>query len=136
MVDQVSNLGSSLPEGVVTFTLDDETALDPNAVNPYATAYTLPRPSRLTKSHKIASQESKKRPLETGASGVSESQEGDTVLDAANKGGSESEPTVVPLEPKKKRAKRTKTTVSHPIVSQKAAEVQREENTSLDVPSQ
>lgn len=40
------------------------------------------------------------------------------------------------LEPKKKRTRRAKTTVNHPIVSQKAVEEKRETNTSLDASSQ
>ncbi|KAK1368788.1 hypothetical protein POM88_034880 [Heracleum sosnowskyi] len=83
-----------------------------------------------------ALQESRKRSLETDVGGSAESQEGVPAPSAANKEGSQTEPTVVPLEPKKKRAKRAKTTVSHPAVSQKTVEENREINSSLDVPSQ
>ncbi|KAK1396922.1 hypothetical protein POM88_006785 [Heracleum sosnowskyi] len=78
----------------------------------------------------------RKRPLETDVGGSAESQKGVPTPSAANKEGSQTEPTVVPLEPKKKRAKRTKTTVNHPAVSQKTVEENKAVNSSLDVPSQ
>ncbi|KAK1401452.1 hypothetical protein POM88_001057 [Heracleum sosnowskyi] len=136
MVDQVSNLDYPLPSGYDSFSLENETELDPNSVNPHSTPYTQPRPSRLPKAQREALQESRKRSLEADVGGSSVSQEGDTAPSAANKEGSQTEPTVVPLEPKKKRARRTKTTVSHPAVSQKTVEETREINSSLDVPSQ
>ncbi|KAK1394767.1 hypothetical protein POM88_013823 [Heracleum sosnowskyi] len=95
-----------------------------------------PRPSRLPKAQREALQESRKRSLDADVGGSSVSHEGDTAPSAANKEGSQTEPTVVPPEPKKKRARRTKTTVSHPAVSQKTVEETREINSSLDVPSQ
>ncbi|KAK1379197.1 hypothetical protein POM88_025941 [Heracleum sosnowskyi] len=133
---KVSNPDLPLPSGYDSFNLENETELDPNSVNLHSTPYTQPRPSRLTKAQREAVQESKKRPLETDVGGSSVSQEGDTAPSAANKEGSPTEPTVVPPEPKKKRARRTKTTVSHPAVSQKTIEETREINSSLDVPSQ
>ncbi|KAK1394276.1 hypothetical protein POM88_013332 [Heracleum sosnowskyi] len=136
MVDQVFDLDFPLPPGFDTFTIENETALDPNSVNPHSAPYTQPRFSRLPKVQRQALQETRKRPLETGVSGSTESQEGVPAPSAANKEGSQSEPIVVPLEPKKKRAKRTKTTVSHLAVSQKTVEENREINSSLDVPSQ
>ncbi|KAK1356217.1 hypothetical protein POM88_049473 [Heracleum sosnowskyi] len=136
MVDQVPNLDFPLPTGYETFSLKDEAELDPNSANPHSTPYTLPRFSRLPKVQRQALQESNKRPLETGVGGSTESQEGVTEPSAANKEGSQTEPTVVPPESKKKRAKRGKTTVSHPAVSQKTIEENRATNTSLDVPSQ
>ncbi|KAK1379459.1 hypothetical protein POM88_026203 [Heracleum sosnowskyi] len=136
MVDQVTNLDYPLPTGYDTFSLEDEAGLDPNSVNPHSTPYTQPRPSRLPKAQREALQESRKRSLEADVGGSSVSQEGDTAPSAANKEGSQAEPTVVPPEPKKKRARRTKTTVSHPAVSQKTVEETREINSSLDVPSQ
>ncbi|KAK1358953.1 hypothetical protein POM88_043427 [Heracleum sosnowskyi] len=136
MVDQVSNLDYPLPTGYDSFSLEDEAELDPNSVNPHSTPYTQPRPSRLPKAQREALQESRKRSLEADVGGSSVSQEGDTAPSAANKEGSHTEPTVVPPEPKKKRARRTKTTVSHPAVSQKTVEETREINSSLDVPSQ
>ncbi|KAK1359798.1 hypothetical protein POM88_044272 [Heracleum sosnowskyi] len=136
MVDQVPNLDFPLPSGYETFSLEDETGLDPNSVNPHSTPYIQPRFSRLPKVQIQALQESIKRPLETGVGGSTESQEGVHAPSASNKEVSQTEPIVVPLEPKKKRAKRTKTTVSHPIVSQKTVEENRALNTSLDVPSQ
>ncbi|KAK1389323.1 hypothetical protein POM88_017501 [Heracleum sosnowskyi] len=136
MVDQVTNLDYPLPTGYDSFSLEDEAGLDPNSVNPHSTPYTQPRPSRLPKAQREALQESRKRSLEADVGGSSVSQEGDTAPSAANKEGSQAEPTVVPPEPKKKRARRTKTTVSHPAVSQKTVEETREINSSLDVPSQ
>ncbi|KAK1396494.1 hypothetical protein POM88_006357 [Heracleum sosnowskyi] len=136
MVDQVTDLDFPLPSGFDTFTIENETALDPNSVNPHSASYTQPRFSRLPKGQRLALQETRKRPLETGVSGSVESQEGVHVPSAANKEGSQTEPTVVPPEPKKKRAKRTKTTASHPAVSQKTVEETRDINSSLDVPSQ
>ncbi|KAK1378074.1 hypothetical protein POM88_024818 [Heracleum sosnowskyi] len=136
MVDQVSNLDYPLPSGYDSLTLVNETELNPNSVNPHSTPYTQPRPSRLPKAQREALQESRKRSLEADVGGSSVSQEGDTAPSAANKEGSQTEPTVVPPEPKKKRARRTKTTVSHPAVSQKTVEETREINSSLDVPSQ
>ncbi|KAK1397159.1 hypothetical protein POM88_007022 [Heracleum sosnowskyi] len=136
MVNQVSNLDYPLPTGYDSFSLEDEAELDPNSANPHSTPYTQPRPSRLPKAQREALQESRKRSLEADVGGSSVSQEGDTAPSAANKEGSHTEPTVVPPEPKKKRARRTKTTVSHPAVSQKTVEETREINSSLDVPSQ
>ncbi|KAK1368540.1 hypothetical protein POM88_034632 [Heracleum sosnowskyi] len=118
MVDQVSNLDYPLPSGYDSFSLENETELDPNSVNPHSTPYTQPRTSRLPKAQREAFQE------------------GDTAPSATNKEDSQTEPTVVPPEPKKKRARRTKTTVSHPAVSQKTVEETREIHSSLDVPSQ
>ncbi|KAK1388158.1 hypothetical protein POM88_016336 [Heracleum sosnowskyi] len=136
MVDQVSNLDLPLPSGYDSFTLENETELDPNSVNPHSTPYTQPRPSRLPKAQREALQESRKRPLEADVGGSSVSQEGDTAPSAANKEGSQTEPLVVPPEPKKKRDKRTKTTVSQTAVSQQTVVTERDSNTSLDVPSQ
>ncbi|KAK1401222.1 hypothetical protein POM88_000827 [Heracleum sosnowskyi] len=136
MVDQVPNLDFPLPSGYDTFTVENEAGLYPNSANPHSTPYIQPRFSRLPKVQRQALQESRKRPLETGVGGSVESQEGVPAPSAANKEGSQTEPTMVPPEPKKKRAKRTKTTVSHPAVSQKAVEENREINSSLDVPSQ
>ncbi|KAK1356526.1 hypothetical protein POM88_049782 [Heracleum sosnowskyi] len=136
MVDQVSNLDYPLPTGYDSFTLANETELDPNSVNPHSTTYTQPRPSRLPKAQREALQESRKRPLEAGVGGSSVSEEGDTAPSAANKDGSQTEPPVVPPEPKKKRARRTKTTVSQAVVSQQTVVTERDSNTSLDVPSQ
>ncbi|KAK1395052.1 hypothetical protein POM88_014108 [Heracleum sosnowskyi] len=136
MVDQVPNLDFPLPSGYDTFTLEDEAGLDPNSANPHSTPYTQPRFSRLPKVQRQVLQESRKRPLETDVGGSTESQEGVPAPSAANKEGSQTEPTVVPLEPKKKRAKRAKTTVSHPAVSQKTVEDNMVVYTSLDVPSQ
>ncbi|KAK1360575.1 hypothetical protein POM88_045049 [Heracleum sosnowskyi] len=136
MVDQVSNLDYPLPSGYDSFSLEDETELDPNSVNPHSTPYTQPRPSRLPKAQREALQESRKRSLDADVGGSSVSHEGDTAPSAANKEGSQTEPSVVPPEPKKKRARRTKTTVSHPAVSQKTIEETGEIYSSLDVPSQ
>ncbi|KAK1383890.1 hypothetical protein POM88_021625 [Heracleum sosnowskyi] len=136
MVDQVPNLDFPLPSGYETFSLEDEAGLDQNSVNPHSTPYTQPRFSRLPKGQRQALQQSKKRPLEADVGGSTESNEGVPAPSAANKEGSQTKPIVVPLEPKKKRAKRTKTTVSHPAVSQKNVEENRELNTSQDVPSQ
>ncbi|KAK1383256.1 hypothetical protein POM88_020991 [Heracleum sosnowskyi] len=136
MVDQVSNLDYPLPSGYDSFTLANETELDPNSVNPHSTPYTQPRPSRLTKAQREAVQESRKSPLEADVGGSSVSQEGDTAPSAANKEGSQTEPPVVPPEPKKKRARRTKTTVTQATVSQQTVVTERDSNTSLDVPSQ
>ncbi|KAK1379818.1 hypothetical protein POM88_026562 [Heracleum sosnowskyi] len=77
-----------------------------------------------------------KAAIKADVGGSSVSQEGDTAPSAANKEGIQTEPTVVPPEPKKKRARRIKTTVSYPAVSQKTVEETREINSSLDVPSQ
>ncbi|KAK1380505.1 hypothetical protein POM88_027249 [Heracleum sosnowskyi] len=74
--------------------------------------------------------------IEAGVGGSSVSQEGDTTLSAANKEGSQTEPPVVSPEPKKKKARRTKTTVSQAAVSQQTVVTERDSNTSLDVPSQ
>lgn len=117
MVNQVPNLDSPLPTGYVTFSLENEAELDPNPANPHSTPYTKPRFSRLPKAQKIALQESKKRRLETGVGGSTESTEEVPAHSTVNKDGSEPEPTVVPLEPKNKKAKRTKATVSHSTVS-------------------
>ncbi|KAK1371130.1 hypothetical protein POM88_037222 [Heracleum sosnowskyi] len=136
MVDQVSNPDLPLPSGYASFTLVNETELDPNSVNPHSTPYTQPRPSRLPKAQREALQESRKRPLEAGVGGSSVSQEGDTAPSAANKEGSQTEPPVVPPEPKKKRARRTKTTVSQAAVSQQTVVTESDSNTSLDAPSQ
>ncbi|KAK1388323.1 hypothetical protein POM88_016501 [Heracleum sosnowskyi] len=136
MVDQVPNLDFPLPSVFDTFIVENEARLDPNSPNPHSTPYTQPRFSRLHKVQRQALQESRKRPLETGVGGSVESQEGVPAPSAANKEGSQTEPTVVPPEPKKKRAKRTKTTVSQPAVSQKTVEENREISSSLDVPSQ
>ncbi|KAK1359630.1 hypothetical protein POM88_044104 [Heracleum sosnowskyi] len=136
MVDQVPNLDFPLPSSFASFTLEDEAGLDPNSANPHSISYTQPRFSRLPKVQRQALQETRKRPLEADVGGSAESQEGVPAPSAANKEGSQTEPTVVPLEPKKKRAKRAKTTVSHPAVSQKTVEEQRVVNTSVDVPSQ
>ncbi|KAK1384463.1 hypothetical protein POM88_022198 [Heracleum sosnowskyi] len=136
MVDQVSNHDLPLPSSYDSFTLENETELDPNSVNPHSTPYTQPRPSRLTKAQREAVQESRKRPLEADVGGSSVSQEGDTAPSAANKEGSQTEPPVVPPEPKKKRARRTKTTVNQAAVSQQTVVTERDSNTSLDVPSQ
>ncbi|KAK1352448.1 hypothetical protein POM88_053387 [Heracleum sosnowskyi] len=135
MVDQVSNPDLPLPSGYDSFTLENETELDPNSVNPHSTPYTQPRPSRLSKAQREALQESRKRPLEADVGGSSVSQEGDTAPSAANKEASQIEPPVVPPEPKKKRARRTKTTVSQAAVSQQIVVTERDSNTSLDVPS-
>ncbi|KAK1398813.1 hypothetical protein POM88_008676 [Heracleum sosnowskyi] len=136
MVDQVSNPDLPLPSGYDSFTLENETELDPNSVNPHSTPYTQPRPSRLTKAQREAVQESRKRPLEADVGGSSVSQEGDTAPSAANKEGSQTEPPMVPPEPKKKRDRRTKTTVNQAAVSQQTVVTERDSNTSLDVPSQ
>ncbi|KAK1395799.1 hypothetical protein POM88_005662 [Heracleum sosnowskyi] len=136
MVDQVSNLDFPLPSGYESFTLANETELDPNSVNPHSTPYTHPRLSRLPKAQREALQESRKRSLEADVGGSSVSQEGDTTPSAANKEGSQIEPPVVPPEPKKKKARRTKTTVSQAAVSQQTVVPERDSNTSLDVPSQ
>ncbi|KAK1395656.1 hypothetical protein POM88_005519 [Heracleum sosnowskyi] len=136
MVDQVPNLDFPLPSGFASFTLEDEAGLDPNSANPHSTLYTQPRFSRLPKVQRQALQETRKRPLEADVGGSAKSQEGVPAPSATNKECSQTEPLVVPLEPKKKRAKRAKTTVSHPTVSQKTVEEQRVINTSLDVPSQ
>ncbi|KAK1365755.1 hypothetical protein POM88_041316 [Heracleum sosnowskyi] len=136
MVDQVSNLDLPLPSGYDSFTLENETELDPNSVNPHSTPYTQPRPSRLPKAQREALQESRKRPLEADVGGSSVSQEGDTAPSAANKEASQTEPPVVLPEPKKKRARRTTTTVSQAAVSQQTVVTERDSNTSLDVPSQ
>ncbi|KAK1378960.1 hypothetical protein POM88_025704 [Heracleum sosnowskyi] len=136
MVDQVSNPDLPLPSGYDSFTLENETELDPNSVNPHSTPYTQPRPSRLTKAQREALQESRKRPLEADVGGSSVSQEGDTAPSAANKEGSQTEPQVVPPKPKKKRARRTKTIVSQAAISQQTVVTERDSNTSLDVPSQ
>ncbi|KAK1404506.1 hypothetical protein POM88_004111 [Heracleum sosnowskyi] len=136
MVDQVTDLDFPLPSGFDTFIIETEAGLDPNSANPHSTPYTQPRLSRLPKVQRLALQETRKRPLETGGSGSVESQKGVPAPSATNKEGSQTEPTVVPPEHKKKRAKRTKTTVSHPAVSQKTVEESREINSSLDVPSQ
>ncbi|KAK1352451.1 hypothetical protein POM88_053390 [Heracleum sosnowskyi] len=136
MVDQVTNLGFPLPSGYATFTLEDEAGLYPNSANPHSIPYTQPRFSRLPKVQRQASQETRKRPLETDVGGSTESQEGVPTPSATNKEGSQTEPTVVPLEPNKKRSKRVKTTINHPAVSQKTVKEQRVVNTSLDVPSQ
>ncbi|KAK1369353.1 hypothetical protein POM88_035445 [Heracleum sosnowskyi] len=135
MVDQVSNPNLPLPSGYDSFTLENETELDPNLVNPHSTPYTQPRPSRRSKAQREALQESRKRSLEVDVGGSSVSQEGDTAPSAANKEGSQTEPTVVPPEPKKKRARRTKTTVTQAAVSQQTVVTERDSNTSLDVPS-
>ncbi|KAK1384764.1 hypothetical protein POM88_022499 [Heracleum sosnowskyi] len=74
--------------------------------------------------------------IEADVGGSSVSQEGDTAPSAANKEASQTEPPVVPSEPKKKRARRTKTTVSQAAVSQQTMVTERDSNTSLDVPSQ
>ncbi|KAK1401826.1 hypothetical protein POM88_001431 [Heracleum sosnowskyi] len=136
MVDQVSNPDLPLPSGYASFTLENETELDPNSVNPHSTPYTQPRPSRLSKAQRETLQESRKRPLEADVGGSSVSQEGDTAPSAANKEASQTEPPVVPPDPKKKRARRTKTTVSQAAVSQQTVVTERDSNTSLDVPSQ
>ncbi|KAK1380431.1 hypothetical protein POM88_027175 [Heracleum sosnowskyi] len=136
MVDEVFNLDLPLPSGYDSFTFENETELDPNSVNPHSTPYTQPRPSRLPKAQREALQESRKRHLEADVGGSSVSQEGDTAPSAANKEGSQTEPPVVPPEPKKKRAMRTKTTVSQAAVSQQTVVTERDSNTSLDVPSQ
>ncbi|KAK1351443.1 hypothetical protein POM88_054335 [Heracleum sosnowskyi] len=136
MVDQVSNLDYPLPSGYDSFTLENETELDPNSVNPHSTPYTQPRPSRLPKAQREALKESRKRPLEADVGGSSVSQEGDTAPSAANKEASQTEPPVVPPEPKKKRARRTKTTVIQAAVSQQTVVTERDSYTSLDVPSQ
>ncbi|KAK1395345.1 hypothetical protein POM88_014401 [Heracleum sosnowskyi] len=107
MVDQVSNPDLPLPSGYDSFTLENETELDPNSVNPYSTPYTQPRPSRRSKAQREALQESRKRPLEADVGGSS-----------------------------KKRARRTKTTVTQAAVSQQTVVTERDSNTSLDVPSQ
>ncbi|KAK1396950.1 hypothetical protein POM88_006813 [Heracleum sosnowskyi] len=132
----VPNLDFPFPSGYETFTLEDEAGLDPNSANPHSTPYIQPRFSRLPKVQRQALQESRKRSLETDVGGSVKSQEGVPAPSAANKEGSQTEPIVVPLEPKKKRARRAKTTVSHPAVSQKTVEENRAVNTSLDVPSQ
>ncbi|KAK1397800.1 hypothetical protein POM88_007663 [Heracleum sosnowskyi] len=134
MVDQVSNLDFPLTSGYGSFTLANETELDPNSVNP--PPYTQPRLSRLPKAQREALQESRKRPLEADVGGSSVSQEGDTAPSAANKEDSQTEPPVVSPEPKKKRARRIKTTVSQAAVSQQTVVTERDSNTSLDVPSQ
>ncbi|KAK1364713.1 hypothetical protein POM88_040274 [Heracleum sosnowskyi] len=85
MVNQVSNPDLPLPSGYASFTLENETELDPNSVNPHSTPYTQPRPSRLTKAQREALQESRKRPLEADVGGSSVSQEGDPAPSAANK---------------------------------------------------
>ncbi|KAK1363983.1 hypothetical protein POM88_039544 [Heracleum sosnowskyi] len=126
MVDQVTDLDFPLPSGFDTFTIENEAGLDPNSANPHSTPYIQPRFSRLPKVQRQALQETRKRPIETDASGSAENQEGVPAPGAANKEGSQTEPTVVPPEPKKKRAKRTKVTVSHPAVSQKTVEENRE----------
>ncbi|KAK1397935.1 hypothetical protein POM88_007798 [Heracleum sosnowskyi] len=136
MVDQVSNPDLPLPSGYDSFTLENETELDPNSVNPHSTPYTQPKPSRLSKAQREALKESRKRPLEVDVGGSSVSQEGDTAPSAVNKEASQTEPPVVPPEPKKKRARRTKTTVSQAAVSQQTVVTERDSNTSLDVPSQ
>ncbi|KAK1397634.1 hypothetical protein POM88_007497 [Heracleum sosnowskyi] len=136
MVDQVPNLDFPLPSGYKTFTLEDEAGLDPNSANPHSTPYIQHRFSRLPKVQRQALQESRKRSLETDVGGSTESQEGVPAPSAANKEASQTEPIVVPLKPKKKRAKRAKTIVNHPAVSQKTVEENRALNSSLDVPSQ
>ncbi|KAK1357142.1 hypothetical protein POM88_050398 [Heracleum sosnowskyi] len=88
------------------------------------------------KAQRIAITKSRKRPLEAGVSGGIEGKEGDTASNAANKEVSENEPTVTPHEPKKKRVKWAKVTVSHPTVPQKIIEDERELNTSLYASSQ
>ncbi|KAK1375062.1 hypothetical protein POM88_031255 [Heracleum sosnowskyi] len=92
MVDQVSNPDLPLPSGYASFTLANETELDPNSVNPHSTPYTQPRPSRLSKAQREALQESRKRPLEADVGGSSVSQEGDTAPSASNKEASQIEP--------------------------------------------
>ncbi|KAK1361610.1 hypothetical protein POM88_046084 [Heracleum sosnowskyi] len=120
----MSNLDFPLPSGYDSFTRANETELNPNSVNPHSTPYTQPRLSRLPKAQREALQESRKRPLEADVGGSSVIQEGDTTPSAANKEGSQTEPPVVPPEPKKKRARRTQTTVSQAEVSQQTVSAQ------------
>ncbi|KAL6572739.1 hypothetical protein OROMI_013697 [Orobanche minor] len=80
---------------------------------------------------------SKKRPLENAIDfAVNENVEGDTAPSAANKEGSQVNPTVAPSEPRKKRVKRIRVTVSHPNVSQKTVEDEMKITTPLAVSSQ
>ena len=90
--------------------------------------------SRLPKSLQKAQTVPQKRTIEVGEV-YSESVEGEKAQDAANKDGNIIEPTVTPSEPKAKRARKTKVTISHAASSQKAVDITREENLSLGVSS-
>lgn len=61
--------------------------------------------------------------------------EGETVLDAANKEGSV-QPTGVLLAPKVKRAKRAKKNLAQAVSFEKDTVLNKENSSSLDVPSQ
>ena len=112
MNDQVSNLGSSFADDPVIFSQEDEGRVDPTLDNPPSIPYIPLRPSRRPKSLQEAQTETKKRPIEADG-GDSENVEGVTAQDAENKDGAVKESTVTPSEPKAKRARRTKVTVSH-----------------------
>ena len=107
------------------FSLEDEARVDLTHASPHSTPYIPPRLSRLPKSRQKAQTVLQKRTIEAGEVD-STNVEGETAQDAANKDGNDNESTVTPSEPRAKRARRAKVTVSHAASSQKAIDITRE----------
>lgn len=124
------------------FSLSDENGVDLTIPNPHSKPFQGARPSRVSKSVSqgpISSQQdqvSKRKRTTTPRIETCPQVGGETALDAANKGGSQiTEPTEGPGEPMSKKA-RVSTSVSQAVPSQNDTDLQRDQNSSLDVSSQ